>query len=161
MNCDRITQTNIFNSIAMPTRCFIQCVFFCHCIALSHFCRQGFPCQEALWVTELGGSLLFQRRRIYMSTNTQFVECASRRAAADLETFPLRHPAGNRHVPRHHRSCSAHGLSRFRHHFCQWSGHTMLYPHHREKLPLYYGSSFSYLPAIAGLMASDALSRMP
>ena len=27
-----------------------------------------------------------------------------------------------------------------------------------KKLPLYYGSSFSYLPAIAGLMASDALS---
>ncbi|MDD4658221.1 MAG: solute carrier family 23 protein [Eubacteriales bacterium] len=27
-----------------------------------------------------------------------------------------------------------------------------------RKLPLYYGSSFSYLPAIAGLMASEALS---
>ena len=42
-------------------------------------------------------------------TNTQFV-VPSRRAAADLETFPLRHPAGNRHL-RHHRSCSAHRLS--------------------------------------------------
>ncbi len=28
----------------------------------------------------------------------------------------------------------------------------------RRKLPLYYGSSFSYLPAIAGLMASEAMS---
>ena len=53
-----------------------------------------------------------------------------------------------------------HWLPGVYHHLRQRLGHPVLYPHHRAEDPLYYGSSFAYLTAIASMCAAEGFEKV-